>query len=75
MGRKQLPIVDLKEAIINTINKDLANSIGIIVARTAAMVDKYLDGYLPALTHCIDKELDKPVHEVIRLIRASAGPN
>ncbi len=36
------------EALINRINSDLANDLGNLVARTAAMVHKYFGGVLPA---------------------------
>lgn len=35
------------EALINRINSDLANDLGNLVSRTAAMIKKYFDGVLP----------------------------
>lgn len=36
------------EALVNRINSDLANDLGNLVSRTAAMVDRYFGGTLPA---------------------------
>ncbi len=52
------------ELLINTINSDLANAFGNLVSRTAAMVEKYIGGTLPA-----DREADALDNELLALVK------
>ena len=52
------------ELLINTINSDLANAFGNLVSRTAAMVEKYFGGTLPA-----EREADALDDELLALVK------
>ena len=56
------------ELLISTINTDLANSLGNLVSRTTAMIEKYFGGVLPG-----DREADALDDELIAMIRDTAG--
>ena len=51
------------EALINTINVDLANDLGNLLSRTVSMVGKYFGGTLPA-----DRRLEPMDEELIALV-------
>ena len=56
------------ELLINTINADLANSLGNLVSRTTAMIEKYFGGTLPK-----DREESAQDDEIISMICGTAA--
>ena len=59
------------ELLIQTINTDLANALGNLVSRTAAMVGKYFDGTLPAGSGATEDE--KYLNQLYADARANKG--
>lgn len=59
--------------IINKYNSDLANTLGNLVNRTVAMVNKYFEGniYLPTDEQDVDKDLKQYINEAITKIENS----
>ena len=56
------------ELLISTINTDLANSLGNLVSRTTAMVEKYFGGVIPA-----QREADSLDEELVSLVNSVPG--
>ena len=56
------------ELLIQTVNSDLANSLGNLVSRTTAMAEKYFGGTLPE-----EREADALDDDLITMIRETAG--
>lgn len=69
------------EAFLNRINADLCNSLGNLVSRTTAMIDKYFGGAVPApaKTEAIDDELislcENALGEVTKAVNALSAPD
>jgi len=53
------------DALVQRYNSDLANGLGNLASRTAAMIEKYFDGSVPAVVAGIDPRYDALLHTAL----------